>query len=183
MKKILLPLVLSSFFIPLTAHAAAIEIASTSGGVGVTNGSSNFTAVANHTSPIGVSGSFVDQWDITNPAGAFVKLVTTNSFSAFNIQYSVDNGANYIPYSPAQNGSMFSVSPVLLNAFNAASPLKVIFSGTVNGSIASSYDLTVFTSAGGTPPPSAVPVPAAVWLFGSALMGLVSASRRKKSIA
>ena len=30
------------------------------------------------------------------------------------------------------------------------------------------------------PPPSAVPVPAAVWLFGSGLLGLVGVARRKK---
>jgi hypothetical protein len=29
--------------------------------------------------------------------------------------------------------------------------------------------------------PAAVPVPAAVWLFGSALMGLTGLSRRKKA--
>ena len=32
-------------------------------------------------------------------------------------------------------------------------------------------------------PPSAVPVPAAVWLFGSGLLGLVGVARRKKALA
>lgn len=32
-----------------------------------------------------------------------------------------------------------------------------------------------------TPPPPPVPVPAAIWLFGSGLLGLIAASRRKKT--
>jgi hypothetical protein len=40
-----------------------------------------------------------------------------------------------------------------------------------------------FTKTGDLPPPSAVPVPAAVWLFGSGLMGLVGVARRRKSKA
>jgi hypothetical protein len=32
------------------------------------------------------------------------------------------------------------------------------------------------------PPVSSVPVPAAVWLFGSGLLGLVGVARRKKSL-
>jgi hypothetical protein len=34
-----------------------------------------------------------------------------------------------------------------------------------------------------TPPPPPVPLPAAVWLFGSGLLGLVGVSRRRKSVA
>ncbi|WP_338040198.1 PEP-CTERM sorting domain-containing protein [Methylocucumis oryzae] len=32
---------------------------------------------------------------------------------------------------------------------------------------------------GGSKTPSAVPVPAAVWLFGSGLLGLISSAKRK----
>ena len=32
-------------------------------------------------------------------------------------------------------------------------------------------------------PPSAVPVPSAVWLFGSGLLGLVGIARRRKSVS
>ena len=46
------------------------------------------------------------------------------------------------------------------------------------------YDNICFDNAGGCPGqpnPSAVPVPAAVWLFGSGLLGLVGVARRRKS--
>jgi hypothetical protein len=47
------------------------------------------------------------------------------------------------------------------------------------------YDNICFDNAGGCPgtpnPPPAVPVPAAVWLFGSGLLGLVGVARRRKS--
>jgi len=38
-----------------------------------------------------------------------------------------------------------------------------------------------FNLAGADLPPPAVPVPAAVWLFGSGLLGLVGVARRKKA--
>ena len=34
---------------------------------------------------------------------------------------------------------------------------------------------------GGVPPEAVVPIPAAAWLFGSALLGLVGVARRKKA--
>jgi hypothetical protein len=124
MKKILLSLVLSSLIAPLTAQAAAIEISSVPAGtIGVTNGSSNFSATGSHT---GLSGNFSDEWNIVNPAGAFLSLATSTGFSAFNILYSTDNGSNWLAYSPTQNGSSYSVGPVQLGGFSAASPLRVI---------------------------------------------------------
>jgi hypothetical protein len=48
--------------------------------------------------------------------------------------------------------------------------------GSTNfGNVAYTLELT------GTITPSAVPVPAAVWLFGSGLLGLVGVARRKKA--
>lgn len=182
MKKVLLSLVLSSLLVPLTANAAAIEITSTSGGVGITNGSDNFTAVASHSTGAAVAGSFTDTWDVVNPAGATASVSTSSGFSAFNVQYSTDGGGSFTSFSPSQNGSSFSFnSAFIAAAFSANSPLKVIFSGVLDGSVASSYNFTV-SSGVGAPAPNAVPVPAAVWLFGSALMGLVSVSRRKKDV-
>jgi hypothetical protein len=43
------------------------------------------------------------------------------------------------------------------------------------------YDNLCFDNTGGCPTAPAVPVPAAVWLFGSGLLGLVGVARRRKS--
>jgi hypothetical protein len=40
------------------------------------------------------------------------------------------------------------------------------------------FDLTSFTPVGGSPPP--VPLPPAVWLLGSGLLGLVGTARRRR---
>jgi len=50
----------------------------------------------------------------------------------------------------------------------AGESVKLVFTGV--GFVGATYDATLET-----------PIPAAVWLFGSALMGLVGASRRKSS--
>jgi len=42
------------------------------------------------------------------------------------------------------------------------------------------FDMTSVTMTNYTPTPSAVPVPAAVWLFGSGLVGLAGIARRRK---
>ncbi|WP_207891904.1 VPLPA-CTERM sorting domain-containing protein [Thiogranum longum] len=43
------------------------------------------------------------------------------------------------------------------------------------------FDVATMSLSGFEPAPSAVPVPAAVWLFGSGLVGLVGVARRRKS--
>jgi hypothetical protein len=60
-------------------------------------------------------------------------------------------------------------------------PVTFSFSSTNFSTTNDGTKLTSFTSAGGgTVTGSLVPVPAAVWLFGSGLLGLVVIARRKK---
>ena len=48
-----------------------------------------------------------------------------------------------------------------------------------NGEVVSTDFLATQTTRQLDPPPPAVPVPAAVWLFGSGLLGMVGVARRK----
>jgi hypothetical protein len=176
MKKIFLSLVLSLFLLPMVANSAAIEITSVpSGTVGVNNGSGTNNATGTHT---GISGNFSDKWDIIYPAGALISLASSNSFSSFDILYSLNGSAfasvsTLVPSLLVANGSGgYALGPL---AIGPASPLQLIINGNGNNG---SYNLNI--SSGAVTPPNAVPVPAAVWLFGSALMGLVGVSRRKK---
>jgi len=73
----------------------------------------------------------------------------------------------------AFNGTSLFASTLLL----ANSPMTMTVTGTVlDGTgfappLPTSYDFTIFTTA--------VPVPAAIWLFGSALVGFIGFGRRK----
>ena len=178
MKKIFLSLVLSLSLAPLAANSAAIEITSVPPGTaGVTNGSSETNASGTH---VGINGNYSDKWDIIYPTGALINVVSSNSFSSFDVLYSL-NGSAFASASAfiVSNGAGgYSIGPFGIGSF---SPLQLIFNGTASGG---SYSVNVVSGGGAvvTPPnPSNVPVPAAVWLFGSALMGLVGVSRRKKA--
>lgn len=172
MKKIFLSLVLSLFLVPLAANAASIEItslaASPSGGV--SNGFGENTASGTHGA---ITGQFSDVWQLSFPTPNAVVSLTAGGFSGFNVEYNLDNSSNYITAGIINNGGgNWSILPPVLLGIN--SPLFVRLSGAgTNGQ----YALNI-QNAGS---PSAVPVPAAVWLFGSALMGLVGVSRRKKA--
>jgi hypothetical protein len=54
-------------------------------------------------------------------------------------------------------------------------PQAYLYTSDKGGSIVAAYN-----AGGGDPFPSAVPVPAAVWLFGSGLLGLVGLASRRK---
>lgn len=88
------------------------------------------------------------------------------------------NGA----YDTANTGGTIGGSPMLDGPFaaNNANFDVTLMTSTgfdANGSLAPNCDFGIDC----TPPPSAVPVPAAVWLFGSGLLGLVGVARRRKS--
>jgi hypothetical protein len=65
--------------------------------------------------------------------------------------------------------------------FKLLSPVKEFSIFDIVGSRRNGAGLSNFR-AFDTTPPNAVPVPAAVWLFGSALAGLVGTSRRKQKV-
>jgi hypothetical protein len=99
------------------------------------------------------------------PAGTSLWLSTNDNFSNQNVTV----------------GSPFSFTgagDVLLGAVGGA---LVNFSLTFTGGGAIALFLT--DEDGNAPPVNGVPVPAAVWLFGSALMGLVGVARRKNQPA
>jgi hypothetical protein len=70
----------------------------------------------------------------------------------------------------------FALLAKVVGPLNAANSSLVTYNEIGSFTFAANGDLT-FNAAGGT----VVPVPAAVWLFGSAIAGLAGAARRKKS--
>ncbi len=168
MKKSLLFLGLISF--AQLSNAAILHMeAGASNGVTDQIVTYNDTNVVLGTSTITQAGvNFVDSWALTsNPDGGIKSVavenvnanVTLTSIKLFN---SFDNSLVAETNADLPNGTWTLGS--LLLASNTYT-LKVFGSGAIGNG----YLLNV----------SSVPVPAAIWLFGSALMGLAGFSRRK----
>lgn len=118
-------------------------------------------------------------WATNNTAGGQGVVETLgyansgNGYASNSFGQAVNAGANDVSidnlYESGITGSVGAgFASLTLN--NLASGWYTIFVGGANGTLAgSAIDVSV----------SSVPVPGAVWLFGSALVGLVGASRRK----
>jgi len=144
---------------------------------------------------LGVSGTafslvymlnIVDQVDgilsisTSNPGTDFTFNIWGESSSSAVIGSLLDENSNVVAHEvsglslTALEGSSASflglASQLLLGGYLPGTTLFVEIAGTSNG-LLTDLDVSV----------QAVPVPAAVWLFGSALMGLVGVSRRKST--
>lgn len=119
----------------------------------------------------GLSGNFLDTYSFTvEDPNLSIKIEGTHEGMAGNdlLLTNVNSGAQYHlgeNFSQALNFGggeyIFTISGFALNGVDG---------NCLDGTKISDYNLTM----------SAVPVPAAAWLFGSALLGFVSFSRRRK---
>ena len=91
------------------------------------------------------------------------------AFADSYFEYSLDSGTNW---STAKTNGSGLVTLTLLGGTNQIEFRAAGNDVTDNFYIRSADILT---------PPSAIPVPAAVWLFGSGLLGLAGLARRKKA--
>jgi hypothetical protein len=179
MKKNLLTLFFSLLVIPLASEAASsasIEHVNTSGSsfdgvithdIGLEN-----TTTGGHSS---FAGDFNDTWDFKELPSAWTFNITNSgaALSSLNIEYcifsdatSCNSSSDFKTYysGDAVSGGSLTESIVDISAFR----LRIWGEGNEG----SSY---VLAAAPVTP----VPLPGAVWLLGSALMGLVGLTRRK----
>lgn len=175
MKKTFIPLSVVLLLCSFQAGAATLlTLSKTTGGT-----NSNVTSVTPSSpasSDTTVSGtgniasnktfSFTWNLNLTSAPKLILGIANTGSLSSFNFVFKHSGGSTV--YSTTSTG----VSPTLLSGLTDGL-YKVIVSGRTSTGTAGN-NTTSFTYS----VPS-VPVPAAVWLFGSALMGLVGVSRRK----
>jgi hypothetical protein len=117
--------------------------------------------------PVDVQNSITDQF------GGTLSLVGQGGYSGGLLESSDPFNILAIHYGgPVGGNEVLFFFNTLMTTFN------------ISGSPYGIADFRAFTGSGGSiPPVNAVPVPAAVWLFGSGLMGLIGAVRRKSRTA
>ena len=95
------------------------------------------------------------------------------SLGGSSTPFSIASGENYTGYDSVQGGIAYSIY------FDTLSLNSLFGSGTFTGVNLSIGGASAAPSLVGTT--AVVPVPAAVWLFGSGLLGLVGVARRQRS--
>jgi len=177
MKKMFLTCLFALSLLPVVASAAQVTITNDSFDGGGYIGS-NLEEAANtvSNSHSGLSGSFDDFWtvELQPSAETFSIVNTVPKFASFNVEYSLDGGSTWVTYDLATTtdlGETYTANVVNLSAFK----LHIYGDSTNSLGMSGSYQMTVSEV-------QAVPVPAAVWLFGSALMGLVGFTRRTSKV-
>ncbi|NOT10790.1 MAG: hypothetical protein HOP23_02985 [Methylococcaceae bacterium] len=117
---------------------------------------------------IGLSGA----WRINGPGGVLtpydfrlVKTGSTWNISTFDSSFSYQNFLTLANVSESLNGN----GELLLSGDLKWTGLWASLAGASTSAVVGTFNLA----------PSAVPVPAAVWLFGSALMGFLGLQKRK----
>ncbi len=133
--------------------------------------------------------------DLTNPTGsAWVMSFRMNGFDSFttDIDYSTDGlgsvGPNDVNRDVTGSTLTYGYDPALIVPPNEGYFLSVLtdatafdLSGQFTIFVQNDFGASVFsTGLQGVSAPSTVPVPAAVWLFGSGFIGLLGVGRRKK---
>lgn len=111
-----------------------------------------------------VNGEFTDTWEFTlGPAHSDVQVILNN----------VAVGGGLVFNIAGLTGTLDGIGGLVFTAANlAAGPHTLTVSGTGTGALGGLYS--------GSLSVTAVPLPAAAWLFGSAVLGLSLVSRRKQ---
>jgi hypothetical protein len=119
---------------------------------------------------------FTDVTDLTGSISGITNGATQdiNGYGTFTIEASIWDSWDSI-YIGLKQG----------NAYGLFLLTEAVFSGTWKTAPGSGTGLSHYIAFGGDPGPAPdpVPVPAAVWLFGSGLLGLIGAVRRKSAAA
>ena len=177
--------------VALSLGVSAAADANTAGLTGVWTGTYTFAMFSPGGGPVGVpTAPQAWSWDFN--AGT-VSIANTTTFyasvwTAHNVTVT-DNGTSYGPATPGAVNMLFDWS-VNLN-IPVTSDWDVTATGNVAGSTAVVTVNAVTITAGSPAFPGfhptfsgnltkAIPVPAAVWLMGSGLIGLVGVARRRR---
>jgi len=156
-------------FEPTDTNVNIVNISTTAGSLGFfDNNNTAYNTSSGYLSVAMTTGGDVMAYG-SNPVGA-----TSGSFTVSNNngdQTTVTNGPYFtLAYNDGVTGWRQADG---VSCSTSTDTCHLTWSGTNSGGTILGVDLKQ------TVPPSAVPVPAAVWLFGSGLIGLVGVARRK----
>jgi len=177
MKKVMFMIVGVLFSFTVSAGTVSLTNQSFTGGGSVSDGSGADGATGTHTD---VSGSFEDIWEVTIVPAAETALniaTTIPQFSSFDAFYSNDNGSSWFEFDSGY------ISPLGLTEYHLFTGgaidsywLKVIGLAATIGN--NSYQISITST-----DVSAVPVPAALFLFAPALLGFFGLRRKAAAAA
>lgn len=174
MKKVMILLVGMMFTFSATAATVSLQSSTYTGGGSVADGSGVGGATGTHTD---IQGNFEDVWLVNSsvPLSETFNIVTsTPTITTFDGFYSLDGGSTWVDFvseaiNPGVNESEFQTLTGALTSYL----IKVTGSGIVLG--ATSYLVSVQDM-------SAVPVPAALFLFAPALLGFMGLRRKLAAV-
>ena len=119
------------------------------------------------------------QLDLVAPTdGLGLKPLLTATEATTGASYTLDAPSKYLLVGGADQASL-GTGATTLYGLTGNGGTGVVQSYTLGTATLSANGTLVLTGNGTTPPP--VPLPPAVWLFGSGLLGLVGVSRRRKT--
>lgn len=132
----------------------------------LTTGHYEFDNETNNSSPV-----ISDTWSFSLASNSAVELeVTPSEFNLFGSKIIGTNLSGTFGVTPMAMGEIVSLGVLMANTV-----YTINLNGAVTGAIGGGYD--------GALRVAAVPVPAAAWLFGSAILGLTLFSRRRNQLA
>ncbi|NOT84414.1 MAG: hypothetical protein HOP02_06430 [Methylococcaceae bacterium] len=167
----------ASLFIPTLAGAATFTLGSFPGATGFSDADLNTGSVPPR-NQLPANGPFSDDWNFTvgpNSGGAAnVTITGIGSLNLSDLNAVILGAGNFSLLFSNVNNQLLGLNFGALDPGNYTLQVTGNTFGSTTDSHSYSGNLSISNGV------AAVPVPGAVWLFGSAIVGLIGISKRKK---
>jgi hypothetical protein len=193
-KKVLLGLLLATTAI--SAHAAtvfsdnfdanALSLNSTPTGWAVTQGTVDTIGDSNFFDFLPGNGRYIDLDGSTSDAGVLSKVFSLTAGTKYTVSFDLAGNRRGAGNDVVNVGFGTTSTTYTLNSTDGFANHSLVFLPASSGNYTLSFGDTGFDNQGAlldnVVVNSVVPVPAAIWLFGSGLAGLIAAKRKKNTV-